>query len=165
MKKTLSLLLVLVMIFSLGTTISAEGENEVSLNNESIKILVNGEYVYPDSDPVIINDRTLCPIRAVAERLGFEVDWEPEKREAVVLGNGMLRIPIDENYMTKYKAVGAGGFSNYLVEYKKDKTINLDVPAQIINDRTYLPLRAVGEALDCEVDWDGATRTVIINFR
>ncbi len=36
----------------------------------------------------------------------------------------------------------------------------LDVPAQIIGDRTMVPLRAIFEALGASVDWDGDTRTV-----
>ena len=35
-----------------------------------------------------------------------------------------------------------------------------DVPPQIINSRTMVPLRAIFEALGASVDWDGATRTV-----
>ena len=38
----------------------------------------------------------------------------------------------------------------------------LDVPAQIVNNRTLVPVRAVSEAFDCEVGWDGITQTVII---
>lgn len=41
-----------------------------------------------------------------------------------------------------------------------DTTTTLDVPAQIINDRTMVPLRAIFEALGANVDWDGATRTI-----
>lgn len=32
----------------------------------------------------------------------------------------------------------------------------------VYNDRTYLPVRAIAEALDIKVDWDEATRTVIL---
>jgi len=35
------------------------------------------EYVM-DSPPVIVNDRTLVPVRAISEALGAEVDWDPE---------------------------------------------------------------------------------------
>ena len=41
----------------------------------------------------------------------------------------------------------------------------LDVPAQIVNSRTVIPARAVAEAFGCTVDWDGATRTVIIKTK
>ena len=38
----------------------------------------------------------------------------------------------------------------------------LDVAADIINDRTMVPLRFAAEALGCEVEWDGDARTVVI---
>lgn len=127
---------------------------------EPIKILVDNEYVYPDSEPQIINSRTLCPIRAVAEKLGYNVDWEGETRTAVIYNEKTsLRIKIGDNTIEKSiisydKEVG--------MEVTKTEKITCDVPAQIINSRTYLPVRAVGEALGCDVDWDGDTRTVII---
>lgn len=115
-----------------------------------IKILIDGDYVYPDSDPTIVNDRTLVPIRAVAEKLGYEVSWVAETRTAVIAsGETVLKVTIDSPEMIK--------------ETKNNQEkIKLDVAATIINDRTYLPLRAIGEALGCNVDWDGANRTVII---
>ena len=36
----------------------------------------------------------------------------------------------------------------------EDVTVELDVPAQIMNDRTMIPLRAVSEAFNCHVEWD-----------
>lgn len=36
------------------------------------------------------------------------------------------------------------------------------VPAMLVNDRTLVPVRAISEALNCNVDWDDATQTVII---
>ena len=40
---------------------------------------------------------------------------------------------------------------------------DLDVPPEIINGRTLVPARAVAEALDCSVNWDGNTQTVTIS--
>lgn len=122
-------------------------------NSDTIKIKIDGEYITPDSDPVIVNDRTLVPIRAVAEKLGFIVDWDPEER--IVLINNekvLLLFEIDNPYMLE-------------VYFDKQEGKELDVAPTIMNDRTYLPLRAVGEALGCDVDWDASTRTVIINSK
>lgn len=122
----------------------------------NIKILVNGEVVTPDSPPIIINDRTLCPIRAVAEELGFNVSWDAETKTAEIKNN------IREIKVTIGKEPIPGRYL-YKGLFYKDILWNADVPARIINDRTYLPLRAVGEALDCSVYWNAETRTVIIN--
>jgi len=43
-------------------------------------------------------------------------------------------------------------------------TIETDTPPLSIDDRTYVPIRVVSEALGAEVGWDGATRTVIVNL-
>ncbi|MFR9051513.1 MAG: copper amine oxidase N-terminal domain-containing protein, partial [Hominilimicola sp.] len=45
---------------------------------------------------------------------------------------------------------------------KDGKDITLDVPAQLINDRTLVPVRAIAEAFGCNVDWNGNTQTVTI---
>ena len=34
------------------------------------------------------------------------------------------------------------------------KLLFLFTAARVINDRTYIPLRAVGEDLGCEVEWE-----------
>lgn len=143
--------------------------NSIELNNEkysantdgTIKIIVNGEVVIPDSAPVIIEDRTLCPIRAVAEELGFNVKWNAETRTVNIKNNLRdINVTIGEKYITgQYLSGGLVG------GYYKDLKEEADVPATIINDRTYLPLRAVGEALGCEVYWNANKRTVIINTR
>ena len=46
--------------------------------------------------------------------------------------------------------------------YKNGKAVTLDVPAQLINDRTLVPARAVAEAFGCDVDWDDTTKTITI---
>jgi hypothetical protein len=40
--------------------------------------------------------------------------------------------------------------------------IELDTPAKIVNGRTFVPLRFVGEALGAKVDWDQASLSVVI---
>jgi hypothetical protein len=47
--------------------------------------------------------------------------------------------------------------------YKNGQEISLDVAPQILNSRTLVPVRAVAESFNCNVDWDENTRTVIIN--
>ena len=42
------------------------------------------------------------------------------------------------------------------------KDIPLDVPAQILNGRTMVPVRFIAEALGCEVEWLDKEKTVII---
>ncbi|MBO4898100.1 MAG: copper amine oxidase N-terminal domain-containing protein [Clostridia bacterium] len=120
-------------------------------SSQDISIYVNGYQVYPDSAPVIENDRTLVPIRAVAEELEYNVGWDnASKCVTLSRGNFAVQVMIDSTWITKYSG---GQVSEYGT---------MDVPAKIINNRTYIPLRAVTEAMGCSVDWDGTTRSVYI---
>lgn len=113
---------------------------------EPIKIVVNGEQIYLNAPPVIVNDRTLVPVRAIFEALDADVLWDADTRTVTAYGRGKtIKMTIDESYFTK-----------------DGTTVPLDAPAQIIKDRTMVPARAVAEALDCDVSWDGATRTVYV---
>jgi len=126
----------------------------------AIKIFIDGAEVISDVEPLIINDRTLVPVRTVAGGLQYAVGWDGDTRTVTLeREQTSLKIGIDHDIIRKQ-----------YVEYDtetgmdvvKSEEVKADVPAQIINDRTYLPVRAVSEALDCKVDWDGATRTIYI---
>ncbi|MBO5059602.1 MAG: hypothetical protein J6C82_01630 [Clostridia bacterium] len=111
-----------------------------------IQVTVNGSAINFDAPPVIIDGRTLVPVRAIFNALGAAVEWDADSKTAFAEGRGhKINITVGENMLIK------------------DGTpISLDVPAQIISDRIFVPARAVSEALDCLVNWDGATNTVVI---
>lgn len=120
-----------------------------------IDIYVNGKKVQPDTYPEIVADRTLVPIRAIVEELGYEVQWMAEEK-AVIIKNDEISLGLQ---------IGNYFLAKMDLDTEKIETIKLDVPPLIAGDRTYLPLRAVGEALDCDVIWDGTTRTIHINSK
>ena len=60
----------------------------------------------------------------------------------------------------KFDAVAAG--FKVMVDGKEFISEN---PAMVINDRTYLPLRAMGDVLGVFVDWDAENQTVIVNSK
>jgi|GEM_PF-6384040 len=92
-----------------------------------------------DVIPIIQEGRTLIPIRFVAEALGFEVLWNSVTSEVTLVG--------DELALTF--AIG-------------ETLYGMDVPAQIINSRTMLPLRFVAEYFGATVSFDEETRTIEI---
>ncbi len=123
-----------------------KAENSGAEVPAEIQILVNGVKVEADVPPVIVDDRTLVPVRAIFEALTATVEWIPETRTVQAdRGADHIEIQIDNPVM--------------LVNGVE---VALDVPAQIIDDRTLVPARAVAESFNLNVDWDGATRTVII---
>ena len=114
---------------------------------EEVNIIINGEEMNEtDMPPVILEDRTLVPARAVFETMGAEVAWNAQTKEVYVKKeNDVVILKIDDEIGTK------NGIA-----------FTMDVPAKIINDRTVIPVRAVSEALGCEVGWDAKKRIVTI---
>ncbi|MBQ4087575.1 MAG: leucine-rich repeat protein [Clostridia bacterium] len=112
-----------------------------------IMVTVNKKILTFDQPPVIVNDRTLVPLRAIFEALGATVEWAPETRTVTAKrGEDTLSLVIDTNVINK-----------------NGTNIEIDVPAQIIGDRTMVPVRAISETLGASVDWNAGTRTVIID--
>ena len=123
--------------------------NSISYEPGEIKIKINGARIYPDTVPVLVEGRTLVPIRAVAERMGYIVDWDGE------YGIVSLYSP-DEDNLIQF------AINESIALRNGSEEIALDVPAVILDGRTYLPLRAVAEAMDAKVNWNGNERTVEI---
>ncbi|MBQ2663195.1 MAG: copper amine oxidase N-terminal domain-containing protein [Clostridia bacterium] len=142
--------------YDIGSSSTSTTTTVTPSSNDAISIYVDGNRVYPDSDPVIRNDRTLVPIRVVAEALGYQVDWDGANQA----------VEIHNSEESLYLTIGSSSINHYFYDYfgnvASTESIYSDVAPQIINDRTYLPLRAVGEALGAAVEWDGNTRSVYI---
>lgn len=111
------------------------------LNTSAIPVYINGQQIAFDQPPVIENGRTLVPLRGIFEALGAEVYWDNVSRSIISnRGNINLIMTIDSDIMYK----------NGVVQY-------LDVPPKIINDRTMVPLRVIGESFGCNVLWENNT--------
>ncbi len=112
-----------------------------------IKVKLNGnEISFPDQEPMIKDGRTLVPVRAIFEALGAEVSWLPSAQKVVAnTADTNITMTIDR--------------SEYFVNGEKKY---LDVPAMLINGRTMVPARASAEGFGCKVDWDDASKTVLI---
>lgn len=140
LKKLASLVLAIALVPAAAYSASAAAPTviKVEYNQKAI--------VFPDQKPVIRESRTLVPIRPIAESLGFDVEWN-EKTRTVTINKGAnnVRLVVTQK-----------------IAKKNGQTINLDVPAQIINQRTMVPVRFIAEALDYKVDWNQASQTVLI---
>jgi len=131
----------LVVVFLLaGMAISATAA-------ESPSVTVNGEsVVFSGQQPVVVDARTLVPVRGVFEHLGFTVDWDDAERTAIITNDWYeMRITI-----------GSDEFST------NHEIHTLDVPAQIIGESTMVPIRLPLESVGVGIDWDEFTRTVVI---
>jgi len=113
----------------------------------------NGQPMLLDSPPVIKNDRTLLPIRAVIEAAGGTVEWtDAEKRVDIKYKDKTVTLWIGKNIArVNGKAV--------MIDSQ-----NFKVAPEIINGRTMIPLRFVAESLEWHVGWDDKTKTITILY-
>jgi hypothetical protein len=93
-----------------------------------------------------VQDRTLLPIRVIGEEMGYQVEWNNEDREVDIQNSD-----ITLNLKIGSKTATING-----------KAVTLDVPAQIIGNKTMVPLRFIAEEMGCTVEWDNASRTVFV---
>lgn len=119
-------------------------QNEVSMlfTINQGKYLVNGESKTMDVSPIVINGRTLLPIRFVADPLGAVTEWkQDEQKVTVTLGSTKLELWINNN-------IALVNGNSTLIDPN-----NLEIKPIIMNNRTMLPMRFVAEKLGCTVEW------------
>lgn len=110
-------------------------------------VILNGNQLHFDVQPIIVSGRTLVPLRIIFESLGSSVDWDNDTQTVTAYKNGMtISLQIGSYWA-----------------YKNDEAVELDVPSQLIYGRTLVPLRFVSESLGADVSWDNYTRTVTIS--
>ena len=67
-------------------TLTTDSGDEVKLTVNSKTASYNGSSAELDTPPVIINERTMLPIRFVAESFGYTADWKAEDKSIVISG-------------------------------------------------------------------------------
>ena len=97
------------------------------------------DVVFPDAQPFVDeNGRTQVPIRAVSEMLDCKVDWDDTSKTATITKeNGdVVKVTLGSDVLTV-----------------NNKSSQMDTTAIIKDDRTFIPVRFVAEALGLEVEW------------
>jgi len=135
-------------------------------NNNEITVRLNGETISFDVLPVIIDDRTLVPMRAIFEALEFDIEWNGEtqtiiaERDLVIIdmqiGNSQMRVE------TIFDFSDFPPDSLLPTVFSSTETVILEVPPQIIDNFTFVPVRAIAEATGADVEWIAETQTIII---
>lgn len=96
--------------------------------------------------PLIQNERTLVPVRAIVEAMGGSVNWDDETQTALLeLNSDIITLTLGSQ-----------------TAYFNETAHTLDVTPVSINDRTMLPIRFIAESFQFDVEWDGETKTIII---
>lgn len=148
-KVVLSLIVLTMFIVVPSFTAAAEVDVEAELRKAIIlylgesKAIVQSQQLNIDSKdekitPVIKDGRTLVPIRFIAESLGANVEYDSKtSKVTIMLNDRKIELVLNSKTM--------------LVNGQKNA---LDVPAKTENSRTYLPLRAIVEALGQKVFYE-----------
>ncbi|MBO5561157.1 MAG: copper amine oxidase N-terminal domain-containing protein [Firmicutes bacterium] len=127
-----------------GSVYAAEKAAELQVGNPVMKVNLQEQTI--DAPPVIVNGRTLVPVRAVVEALDGTVDWDAETKTAkLVSGDNTIELTIDS---TAAKLNGEEAM--------------LDVAPTIMDGRTMLPIRFVAESFGFYTYWDAETKTVYV---
>lgn len=93
------------------------------------------------------SSRTQVPLRTTMEAYGCDVSWDSGSRTAVITYNDKtVKVPVGARYITV-----------------NGRSVAIDTAAQIVNGRTYLPIRPVLEAFGGYVSWDNATSSIIVD--
>ena len=112
----------------------------------AISLSIDGRELQTDVPPVIVDGRTLVPVRAIFESFGASVMWDDATKTVTADRSGEI-ISLTLNSDTAYV---------------NGQSYTLDVPAQSVDGRTMVPARFVAEQFDCDVLWDSVTQSVII---
>jgi hypothetical protein len=124
---------------------------------EKITVVFNGEEVEFDVAPVNYNGRAMVPFRAIAEKLGATMEWDNATKTVMAkIGDTTLEIPTD-----RAVKLPKNGWDFFFVKVNGVETI-VDTGAQLIDDRTMVPLIVFEQVFGCTVEFDGATQTVSI---
>lgn len=112
----------------------------------AVDLYVDTAKIETDTPPTIVDGRTLVPVRAIFEAIGATVEWDGDTYTATgVRGDTTVVIQIDNT-----------------TAYVNGEPKILDVPAQLINNRTMVPARFISESMGCEVTWYEKTKTAAV---
>ncbi|WP_206662914.1 L,D-transpeptidase family protein [Anaerobacillus alkaliphilus] len=113
---------------------------------QPIEVFVNGELLSLENSPKSVNNRVLVPLRAIFSSLGAKVTWDQKTQSVTAIrGDRNIKLTI-------------GSTKAYI---NGQETI-LDVPAEVYNGSTYVPIRFVSEALGAKINWDNEKRVIAI---
>lgn len=144
MKKTVSIFAAAAIIASMSAVSAQNNTPSVTVNGAKLEFTDN---VTPFIDEE--SERTLVPMRDIFEAVGAVVQWDESTQTVIAVK--------DSSFVT----LQIGSEKAFVNSEEKQ----LDVKALIKDDRTFVPLRFVSEALGAEVEWDNDNYTVVIKTK
>lgn len=106
---------------------------------------IDGKYYHLDVPPYMQNNRTMVPVKYVAEALGIpneKVKWNSETQKITIYGKKIIELEVDSTIMK--------------VDGEK---VYMSAPAALVGGRTMVPIGEIARALDVKVEWNSKTQT------
>lgn len=167
------------MMTALLTTAMVFGAVPTAFAADNITVTVDGQKVsFGDQQPVNINGRVMVPVRAVAEKMGWDVEWFTYYGNTVVDGQFQQEHDIVlKNIVKKSDTYWAGYQANINIEHQtkssridgktpyQTKETAVTVPIATINGKTLLSIRDIAECTYSDIKWDSASQTVQITTK
>ena len=126
---------------------------------DPVKVIVDGKEIVFDDAPAYLDSsgRTKAPSRFIGEALGADVGWDEQSGRV-----SFYRVSSDSKRIYVEFQIGSFGYYIGKDKGKRDERYAMDTQTVIENNRTYIPIRYVAEALGANVEWDSVAKTVTI---
>ena len=147
-KKVKKVLVLLgIFLFFLSGVFGFLMPTKVAAASSDPRLVMNGQEVDPYVPFRISDGRTLMPVIQLQRSMGMIIEWDGAKSQVTIKDRGRVVV------MT----------INSKIVYIDGIQKSLDIPPVIIQSRTYLPLRSLGNLIQQVVAWEDTTRTVVVN--
>lgn len=148
MGKFFSFLLTFLFLTFAGPVYAQTTETIVQLKIGDNQALVNNSPVQLAAPATIIDGSTLVPLR-FCEAFGCKIYWNNQTQAAILtMEDHFIEVPVGK------QAAVVNGLET-----------PLQAPAKLINGRTYVPLRFIGECLGADIQWNDKDQKVTIGMR
>jgi len=141
---------------------NSNNNNKPPVTGAGASVRIEGkELTAAGAKPLSKDNRMLAPVRAFFDGMGAETKWDPKAgsvTSTLSKGNETVKITLMINSAIMYK------------EYTRSDGVKqtfmkpLDVPAQIINGSTYIPIRAAAEAFGYQLEWNAAANVTSLKY-
>ena len=135
------------ILLLLATAAWAQDFDTVVPAQPTIGVVINGQAQQYDTPPTIINGWVMVPLRGVFESLGAEVRWlGPLQRVTATQGDRQVSLTVGVEFATV-----------------DGRSVTLEAAPRILQNRVFVPLTFVAQALGADVTWEAAARQVVVN--
>ncbi|GEM_PF-4450393 len=144
---------VIMIAFPLGNVYAARTTATAAFSN--IGMTINGEEF--NMRPVIIDGVSYFPVRTIGYALNCKTEWISEPKQIILTSAGEK---VGYDSFEQGDGLATAIFDDSITLTADGK--NVQTPIAIINDRSYVPIKVVAEAMGKRATWDADTRTIQI---